>query len=172
MSNDPLVGLRWALKRSFLDYIARAPGGKGSLSDGAITTELKEIVFGPDLRNPPEAAQEGIFLAFRGTVTFTGHFGMLFVRISNPWITIQEGRGELTILDPFQEEVDTRLRLATFTIDDHGIADGFEYWTAAEVRLAPEGCTLFNDVYPAAEPLEPLAIVVPASASRVDSAGE
>jgi hypothetical protein len=164
MSNDPLVGLRWALKRSFLDYIARAPGGAGSLSDGAVATELKEIVFGPDLRDPPEAT-EGIFLAFRGTVTFTGHFGMLFVRISNPWVTIQEARGEITILDPLQEEGAARLRLATFIVDGHGIADGFEYWTAAEVRLAPEACTLFNDVYPAAEPLEPLAIVIPAAAS-------
>jgi hypothetical protein len=115
MSNDPLVGLRWALKRSFLDYIARAPGGAGSLSDGAVATELKEIVFGPDLRDPPEAT-EGIFLAFRGTVTFTGHFGMLFVRISNPWVTIQEERGEITILDPLQEEGAARLRLSLLTV--------------------------------------------------------
>jgi len=172
MNLPPLVGLRWALKRSFLDYIARAPGGRGSLSDGATATELKEIVFEPDLRNPPAPARGGTFRAFRGTVTFSGHFGMLLVRIANPWITIQEEHGELTVLDPFQREGDARLRLATFDIDGHTIADGFEHWTAADVWLAPEGCMLFNDVYPAAEPLEPLTIIVPAAALRIDSAGE
>lgn len=163
MSIDPLVGLRWALKRSFLDYIARTPGGRGSLSDGAVATELKEIVFGPDLGDRAASAQEGVFHAFRGTVTFTGHFGMLFVRISNPWVTIKAEQGELTIVDPFEQGGDARLRLATFIVDGHGIADGFEYWTAADVRLAPEASALFNDVYPADSPLEPLAIIVPAA---------
>jgi len=172
MSLPPLIGLRWALKRSFLDYIARAPGGRGTLSDGAVATEHKEIVFGPDLAGSPAPAQEGAFHAFRGTVTFSGHFGMLFVRISNPWVTIQEEHGDLTILDPFQKESDARLRLATFIVDGHGIADGFEHWTAADVRLASEACPLFNDVYPAAEPLEPLTIIVPVAALHIDGEGE
>ena len=172
MNLPPLVGLRWALKRSFLDYIARAPGGRGSLSDGATATGLREIVFEPDLQNPPAPAREGTFRAFRGAATFSGHFGMLFVRIANPWVTIQEQHGELTILDPFKREGGARLRLASFSIDGHTVSDGFEHWTAADVRLAPEGCMLFNDVYPAAEPLEPLTIIVPAAALCIDSAGE
>jgi hypothetical protein len=172
MSNDPLVGLRWALKRSFLDYIARAPGGRASLRDGAVATELKEIVFGPELRARPASAQEAVFHAFRGTVTFTAHFGMLFVRISNPWVTIQEGQGELTIVDPIEKGGDARLRLATFIVDGHGIADGFEYWMAADVRLAPEASALFNDVYPGDSPLEPLAIVVPVAGPHENSASE
>jgi len=165
MNLPHLIGLRWALKRSFLDYIAWAPGGRGSLSDGATATELKEIVFQPDLRDPSTPARDGTFRAFRGTVTFSAHSGMLLVRIANPWITIHEKRGELTVLDPFQREGEARLRLATFDIDGHAIVDGFEHWTATDVRLAPEGCTLFNDVYPADEPLEPLTIIVPVARS-------
>jgi len=169
----PVVGLRWALKRSFLDYIARAPGGRGSLSDGATATELREIVFEPDRWDPPARAQEGTFYAFRGAATFSGHFGMLFVRIADPWVTIREQHGDLTILDPFQREGGARLRLATFDVNGHTITEGFEHWTAADVRLAPEGCTLFNDVYPAAEPLEPLSIIVPAAAAlRIDNTGQ
>jgi hypothetical protein len=166
------VGLRWALKRSFLEYIARAPGGRGSLGDGATATDLNEIVFQPDLVEPPESVQGGTFRAFRGTATFSGHFGMLLVRIASPWITIHEMRGELTVLDPFQRQEGARLRLATFDIDNHTIVDGFERWTAAEVRLAPEARELFNDVYPAGEALEPLTITVPVASSRVDSAVE
>jgi len=172
MNSLPLVGLRWALKRSFLDYIARAPGGRGSLGDGATATELNEIVFKPDQRDLPAPAQDGTFRAFCGTVTFSGHFGMLLVRIANPWITIQEEHGELTVLDPFQREGDARLRLASFDIEGHVIAGGFEHWSASDVRLAPEACTLFNDVYLPGEPLEPLKIVVPAVALPIDSAGE
>jgi hypothetical protein len=172
MNSSPQVGLRWAIKRSFLEYIGRAPGGRGTLSDDAVVTEATEVVFTPDLGNPPPPAQEGTVLAFRGAVTFSAHFGMLLVRIANPWVTIQGTHGELTVLDPFQREGDARLRLATFEIDGHAIADGFERWTAADVRLAPEGCTLFNDVYPAAEPLEPLTIIVPAAALRIDNTGK
>lgn len=166
------VGLRWALKRSFLEYIARAPGGRGSLGDGAIATDLNEIVFEPDLVEPPELAQGETFRAFRGTATFSGHFGMLLVRIASPWVTIHENSGELTVLDPFQRQGDARLRLATFDIDSHTVADGFEHWTAVDVRLAPEACELFNDVYPAGEALEPLTITLPAASSRIDSAVE
>lgn len=165
------IGLCWALKRSFLEYIARAPGGRGSLGDGATATDLNEIVFEPDLLDPPAPAKGDTFRAFRGTATFSAHFGMLLVRIASPWVTIHERRGELTVLDPFQRQGDARLRLATFDIDSHTIADGFEHWTAAEVRLAPEACELFNDVYSAGEALEPLSIIVPVAGSRINSAG-
>lgn len=161
MKPAPLLGLRWALKRSFLDYIARSPGGSGSLSDGAVAIESRKVVFAPDPRHLPAAGQEGTFYAFRGAVTFRAHFGVLLVQIANPWVTIRDGQGELTVLDPFQREGTARLRIAAFDIEDHLIADGFEHWASTNVRLAPEGCQLFNDVYPAAEPLEPITIIVP-----------
>lgn len=162
-SGAPLIGLRWALKRSFLDYIARAPGGRGVLSDGAGATADREILFKHDARQISSPLQEGVFHAFRGAVTFSGHAGMLFVRISSPWIIIREKQGQLTTLDPFQRRGGTRLRLAVFDVDAHAISGDFECWTAVDVRLAPEACALFNDVYPAGEPLEPLTIIVPSA---------
>jgi hypothetical protein len=166
MNSVPLVGLRWALKRSFLDYIERAPGGRGALSDGAVATEFKEIVFAPDTLSPPASPGHGLLLAFRGTVTFSAHAGLLLVPIANPWVLIAEGQGELTVHDPFQREGVARLKLATFDIDDHVVADGFEHWAATNVRLAPEGCPLFNNVYPASELLEPLTIIIPGVDAR------
>lgn len=130
------------------------------LSDGAGATGDNEILFKPDARQLRAPTSESVFLAFSGSVTFSGHLGMLFVRISDPWVTIQEKHGELSVLDPFQRGEGARLCLAAFEIDAHAISDGFECWTAVNVRLAPEACAMFNDVYPAGEPLEPLAIVV------------
>lgn len=155
-----LVGLRWAIKGSFLDYIARAPGGTGALSDGALATETRQVVFGPDGEQRLTADHDGRSLAFRGTVTFKAYSGVLFVRISNPAVTINDGIGELTVVDPFNGEGEQRLRLATFEIEDHLIVDGFEHWAASNVRLAQEGRELFNDVYPAGELLEPITIIV------------
>ena len=100
-------------------------------------------------------------LAFWGAVTFRAHSGVLFVRIENPSVSIGNGHGELTVLDPFQPQGTKRLRLATFNIDDHLIADGFEHWAASNVRLANEGRELFNDVYPESELLEPFTIILP-----------
>jgi len=164
MLDRPLLGLRWALKRSFLDYIARSPGGGGTLGDGAVALESREVVFAPDPRYPPDTGPDGAVHAFRGAVTFRAHFGALLVRIADPWVTIRDLQGELTVLDSSGRDPVARVRLATFVVADHLIADGFAHWAARDVRLAPEGRGLFNDVYPADEPLEPLTIIVPLGA--------
>ena len=162
MSAPPPIGLRWALKRSFLEYISRAPDGRGTIGAGATVTSLNEIVFEPDRRDLPTSPAAATFHAFRGAVTFSAHFGMLVVRIADPWVTIDGDLGDLTVLDPWQQtEGSARLRLASFEIDDHRITDGLEHWTAAIVRLASEGCALFNDVYEAGVLLEPLTIILP-----------
>lgn len=160
MSFTPLLGLRWAIKRSFLDYIAHAPGGGASLTQGAVATEEREIVFGPVENDSTVSEEWERLLAFGGTATFTAHSGALLVPIANPWVAIRNSTGTITISDPFQRDVTARLNLATFRFNDHVIADGFEHWAAADVQLAPEACTLFNHVYPACTPLEPFTIIV------------
>jgi len=159
MTPTPLLGLRWAIKRSFLDYIAQAPGGRGSLTDGAVATGDKEIVFGP--ATPPGPVERGRLLTFRGIATFSAHHGALLVSIANPWAIIRETEGEITIVDPFQRQGTARLKLASFDVREHLVADGFEHWAATNVRLAREACELFNNVYPASGPLEPLTIILP-----------
>jgi len=156
----PLVGLRWAIKRSFLDYIARAPGGSGSLSDGALATEGRQVVFGPGRGLFPVPDSDYRSLAFRGTVTFRAYSGALFVRIANPSVVIRGGAGDLAVDNPFDAGSTARLRLATFDIEDYLVADGFEHWAAGNVRLAPESCELFNNVYPAGELMEPMTIIL------------
>ncbi|HUA49862.1 MAG TPA: HtaA domain-containing protein [Solirubrobacteraceae bacterium] len=162
MSTPPSIGLRWTLKRSFLEYVARAPDGKATVSAGATATSLNEILFEPDPRDHRTPSNAETFYAFRGAITFSAHFGMLMVRIADPWVTIEENLGEVTVLDPYEDPgANARLRLATFEIADHRITDGLEHWTAALVRLASEGCVLFNDVYEDGVLLDPLTIIVP-----------
>jgi hypothetical protein len=67
--------------------------------------------------------------------------------------------GELTVLDPFKPETESRIKLVTFEAT-HTRSEGFEHWAATDVRLAAPGCALFNDVYPAGEPFEPFDITL------------
>jgi len=131
------------------------------LSDGAVATADRQVVFAPQSREQPISGEWGVHLGFRGTVTFKAHLGALFVRLSDPWVSISDGHGELSVVNPRKKEAGSRLRLATFEIDSHLIADGFEHWAASNVRLAPDSCELFNEVYPAGTLLEPLIIIVP-----------
>jgi len=164
----PLLGLRWAIKRSFLDYIERSPGGRGSLADGAVATADREIVFAPDARSSASTPDNGRTLAFRGTATFIAYSGALLVPIANPEVRLEGTKGELTVVDPFHPGSTARLRFASFAIDDHLLAEGFEHWAASDVRLASEGCALFNNVYPDATPLEPLTIIVRGPTNTAD----
>jgi hypothetical protein len=162
MTPAPLLGLRWAIKRSFLDYIARAPGGRGALTDGAVATPDREIIFSPEAidRTPT-----GKILSFRGTATFSAHSGALLVPIKNPRAELHGDTGVLTVADPFDREGKKRLNLALFEIGDHLVADGYEHFAASNVKLAPEACGLFNSVYPEFTPLDPLTIILAAQST-------
>lgn len=165
MTQAPLLGLRWAIKRSFLDYIARAPGGRGALADGAVATQDREIIFAPEA---VATSPTGRILSFRGTATFSAHSGALLVPIANPRAKLHGKTGVLTVADPFDREGERRLKLAVFEIDDHVIADGYEHWAASDVKLAPEACVLFNSVYPEFTPLDPLTIILAAATGTHD----
>ena len=161
-TQPPPVGLQWEIKRSFLAYVARSPDGRAGVSDGATATPQNEVLFPLDAESHPPVRGPSTFLAFRGAITFTAHFGMLFVRIADPWVTIQDTLGKLTVTDEAARAGGQRIQLATFTVADHAITDGFERWSAADVQLASEGSEVFNDVYQVGEALEPFTIIVPA----------
>lgn len=153
-----LPGLHWAIKRSFVDYIARMPDGRGSVSDGATPLGDNVMVFEPESKH--EVAV-GTRLQFRGDVRFGGHYGMLFVRIANPHITIVGSTAELSIAGA--TDSDERLRLVTIELVPGSPVGGMDTFVGENVHLLPEGVGMFNDVYPAGEPFEPIFIALPAS---------
>lgn len=164
MTVAPLLGIRWAIKRSFVDYISRSPGGIATLAGGAVATADKEIVFTPVACPGTGRGSSGRHMAFGGSVTFRAHGGALVVPIADPAIVIRDSGGDLTITDPFQQDCQARLTIAHFLIADYLVDAGYEHWAATNVQLASEGCALFNNVYPAGELLEQLTVIVPCSA--------
>jgi len=155
----PAHGLRWAIKASFVGYVMRMSDGRAYVSSGAGVTEGNELVF--PLESDSGDAGERVF-SFGGKVTFTGHFGMLYVQIAHPRITIRDGAGELTVTNPESEDGE-RLPLATVEFTAPASEDGTERWDSTLVRLTPQGVALFGDVYQPGEPLEPMTIVLPLS---------
>lgn len=149
----PTHCLRWGIKSSFLGYVGRMPDGKAYLGGGAAANERNELFF------PLTSAENGTF-AFGGTVTFTGHFGMLYVQVAEPAIVVRDGEAEMTVADPESKD-GKRVRLVTFALTGPSVEDDVERWAATEVVLAPEGVELFGEVYQAGEQFEPLTITVP-----------
>jgi hypothetical protein len=173
-------GLRWAIKPSFVGYVARARDGRAYLSDGAAVNEDNELLFELDGHTSPvehtgaaaPAADDGAdghsdhTFTFRGDVRFTAHYGMLFVRIARPRVTLRGTEGELTVVDPESPDGAARLRLVTFTVAGPAVQDGVRRWDAADVQLTAEGAVLFGEVYQASEPFAPLMITIPATTTK------
>ncbi|SHN12936.1 HtaA domain-containing protein [Cryptosporangium aurantiacum] len=154
----PPYGLRWAIKRSFVDYVRRMPDGKGFVSAGAFPAGPHDIVFPPEAagrRTAPDGTAER-YWTFHGDVRFSGHFGMLFVQFAEPRIDLRGEQGELSIADGSE-----RLSLATLRIAPVPTDEDVELWAGTEVALTESGAGLFNDVYPVGEQLEDLLITLP-----------
>lgn len=165
MADAPLLGLHWGIKTSFLEYISRMPDGRASITDGATFLEGNVAAFEPlPSAEPADPSTGERTWAFRGDVRFAGHHGMLFVRIADPRVTVRNGQGELTVLDPEDPDTRPRLPLVRFTLVEQDLDADLDAWLATDVALTPEGTGLFNDVYEAGELFEPLAIFLPSTA--------
>jgi hypothetical protein len=170
MSRERLLGLHWAIKASFLGYIGRMADGRATATDGATPTEGNIMVFEPaTVPVPSEAADADLFFAFRGDIRFAGHFGMLFVRIADPWIAVHGDRGVMWVLDPYKPDEKPRVPLVRFTLESRPTADDLQIWLSTDVQLTAEGTALFNDVYQAGEAFEPLAIFLAGEAAATSS---
>jgi hypothetical protein len=150
-------GLRWGLKKSFLDYVFRMPDGQGSVGEGAVPVGDGDLFFEHDAGN-----STGEVWAFRGDVRFSGHFGMLFVRVAHPRLELDGTRAILSIEDPESRADAPRIPLVTATLQQVSGDEKTAVWGSDDVALTAEGVALFNDVYSAGEPFEPLIIQLPA----------
>jgi hypothetical protein len=160
---DQTFGLLWGIKSSFVGYVGRMPDGRSVLEAGARSLDAGRIVFPPlrsAWRTTLDNAEER-FWEFGGSVCFSGHFGMLHVLIASPTIAVRDGIGEMTVADPFATESGERLVLANLTLQAQPAPPGLLIWTSTEVLMSPQASELFNDVYQAGEPFDPLTLVLP-----------
>ena len=136
--------LEWGIKQSLVDYVL-------GMHDGSVTVTDPASEIGAGYRFPPESAQQASedgTLRFAGTVTLSGHGGLLKIVVADPWLVpvtsavagsagtgSAEDRWSLTIVDPYEPGS----RLVFASID--GL--GFETGAAHGTRLTADGADLF-----------------------------
>jgi len=124
--------LVWGVKASLLDYVRGMPDGAVAV-DGAI--ESADGFTFPSAPGP----DDGI-LRFRGSVTLTGHSGMMRVVIADPWVAVDSR--ELSIADP--DDKTGRLTFARFVAL---ASDGEQTLRAQGTTLTADGSDLFFGPY-------------------------
>lgn len=127
--------LRWAVKTSLVGYVR-------GMSDGAV------VVAGGVREADGGFVFPGEGHRFSGSVTFTGHGGMMRVSLADPALVDRAGTWVLEIADPDDDGV--RLPFATVA--------AFDGSTGTRVALTADGADLFFGPYEAGTPLEDLRI--------------
>jgi hypothetical protein len=164
----PPLGLTWGIKRSFIKYMRELPDGAVSATDGAEMLDSGFFNFPPGGGDYDPAAGTGT-LRFSGDVRMSGHYGMLFVRITDPWVSFSPTGGVLSI--PAGDantaaDAPERIPLVTFNAAVPRVAGEHLVWQSVEAFLTPEGREVFNGQYETFQAMDPLSIRVPAPGRR------
>ncbi|MEZ0163655.1 HtaA domain-containing protein [Kineococcus sp. LSe6-4] len=141
-------GLVWALKRSFTDYVESMDDGVVEVAGGA--TRLPDGSF----HFPPLPSPDPAVLRFGGTVTCSGHQGMLVVRWADPEVLDHGGRRWLTVAD--EDEPGGR---RTFLDLGGGTTDGATVRHPRPV-LTALGAEVFFDTYRPGTVFDPVLLVL------------
>ncbi|MCG2621278.1 HtaA domain-containing protein [Arthrobacter sp. I2-34] len=157
----PPLGLTWGLKRSFISYLSRLPDRAVSATRGASVIESSLFNFSPD--GGTFDPQTGLgTMRFRGDVRLSGHYGMMFVHIADPWIEFAADHATFSIAKTQGlGSENPRLPLAMLDVAAPTPAGGSYVWDGLPIALAPEGTSIFDDQYPAGQPMDPLFIRYP-----------
>lgn len=150
------LGLGWAVKESFVQYVRRSRGSRVWVDGGAAATSTDDFYF--PLRAAETVGDSVVVFYFAGMVGFAAHMGMLSLRVSSPRVEIElsSGAGILSV-----EQSDGMRRIAHVRLGQP-IVDGAVYmWLGAEVALTAVGAELFEANYAAGERMSPLTLRVP-----------
>lgn len=150
--------LRWAIKRSFVDYVMRMPDGRGWVIEGATATESNEFVF--EWAGSESSEDGSPVWKFHGEVGMYGHSGMLLVRITDPWLTVRGDQATLSVGDPLDEQ-GGRFDLVTVELAPADLSWTGAAWSGDPVKLTAKATSTFNDVYSEGELFEPLLVLLP-----------
>ena len=155
--------LTWGFKESFRAYISGAIAkGEWTVADGA-TYAVPSFGFSAGTGGYDAESGEGA-IAFPGSITFTGHGGVLNTRVSNPQITFVDADTALLLLDvsgTTQDGAAVDNKAVEFAeIDLAGVLENDEgavTITAAPAVLTEAGAGAIG-TYPAGEALDPISI--------------
>ncbi|WP_037144128.1 HtaA domain-containing protein [Rhodococcoides fascians] len=91
------TGLLWGFKASFREYIQLVSGHVVIVSPAS---EVDSKYFFPFSGKHEDGDHGATLLRFDGSVSFTGHGGLLSMTIATPTVVFHEGRATLSIRDP------------------------------------------------------------------------
>jgi hypothetical protein len=157
--------MTWGFKESFRSYISGTiANGEWTVADGASYSTPN---FGWASGAGELTGDAGV-VAFIGSITFTGHGGILNTTVANPQLRF-DGSGEATLLldvsGTTQEGVPVDERSVEFaTIDLDGALQGDTVvLTSSPAVLTEAGAAAFG-TYEAGEQLDPISAVLPGAA--------
>ncbi len=162
MTGEPtqLLGLLWGVRSSFRGYVARSPGSRIAVGNGAGVSASDEFFFAPavEQENAVPFAHGMGTLRFTGSVHFVAHHGFLSVPIVDPWVQFDGADIVLSIAGTGSS--DARVRIARVGPGASVSDAGTSYWPELPARLHEDGVEVFGGTYPADTPLDPVRIRV------------
>jgi len=170
--------ITWGFKESFRSYISGSiANGEWTVADGATYTTPD---FGWSDGQGAYDADDGL-VAFAGSITFTGHGGVLNTTVANPQLRFLDADTAVLLLDvsgTTQDGATVDQKAVEFVdIDLAGAleqADGTITVTDAATVLTPAGAAAFG-TYPAGESFDPVSFTLtldPSCGAIVPQPGE
>lgn len=148
------LGMAWAVKESFVQYVQSMRDGRILLSEGAAVTNTRQFYF--PFRSLDQSDGNNFVLQFGGEARFLAHHGLMAVSISNPTIKVGPGGAYLSI-----EQGNETVLLADLGLPAVSVEGGINMWANVSVALTTAGAAVFADSYSAGETLAPLTMRAP-----------
>lgn len=154
------TGMVWGIKESFMQYVRGWPGSTMDLAPGSGWLDDGQVYFSLDQQRPSGG------LWFRGGVRLRAHGGLLDVTVADPRVEERDNQSLLTA-ETWSEGSWQRIPFAELQLNDASETDAGQQSNIGEdvvstfmarARLHPEATALFDDTYPAGEPLSSLMI--------------
>ncbi|WP_395640167.1 HtaA domain-containing protein [Pseudolysinimonas sp.] len=148
----PVPGsLSWGVKASFREYVT------GPIASGSISVGNGAGVSGGAYWFPQSSAEVSSDVAYRGSVTFSGHGGLLNLRIADPVVRITSTSSAVLSVATGSGRVDfASLALGTPTTD----ASGARTYAASPATLTAAGAASFAGFYSAGTALDPVTFTI------------
>ncbi len=169
------TALTWGLKQSFLSYI-QGPIAHGEVStDGGITFDGDAFTFS-DGTGAGDSADGTALIAYPGTISFTGHDGLLDLTVSDLRLRIDTPTTGAIVatmvsrsLDTGEYETFTGVDLAEVTLSGAEVAEGDLQLRDAPATLTEEGAAGFAGFYEAGAELDPVSAQITFVATEDDT---
>ncbi|MFJ2299133.1 HtaA domain-containing protein [Oerskovia paurometabola] len=177
VGSTPVGSLQWGVKESFRTYITGGIAKGGAVASAGAT--VKDGTF--DFRQTGGSWKPGTLLGtaeYGGTVTFSGHDGLLNLTLSNPTVDVTSpGKGTL-VVDVRSANLDgttfdaKRVRFASLALNgaiEH--ESGSVTYVNVATTLTDAGSKAFSGFYPAGTELDPLFFVMGATSTSGGGTG-